>query len=310
MLRFSWLLLATCVQARGSVHYGPHNCVKLSRSSQGSCVMTPNCHGVSLADFEFSFVCDDKEGEVEHVFGEEGDSGFENGVAFDSGVKCQKCLAPQQARAAMQKRRNATEAATNATEAPAATNATAPTAGGVPLGTEGSAPEDAAFFGPDGCVGTYRSPAGTCVVQTRCKPASIKDYNFGLTCVDTEGASIRHLFGVNSFDPVETFDTLIGCNLCLGLSGDSLMDKEALTNQVAHLKSDMHEMKEAVEGIKSHLGIGATAASTAAPTAAPNTTGFLHATRSHKKTPHHSHKQHHKKAKVQRLAESEELDLD
>lgn len=308
MLRFSLLLVATCVQARGSAHYGPHKCVALSRSSQGSCVMTPNCKKESMADFQFSFVCESKEGEVEHVFGEEGDSGFENGVAFDSGVKCQKCLAPQKPRAALQKLQ--TKNTTNATEAPA-TNATATTEG-VPLGTEGTAPEDAAFFGPAGCVGTYRSPAGTCVVQTRCKPASIKDYNFGLTCVDAEGASVRHLFGVSSFDPVETFDTLIGCNLCLGLSGDSLMDKEALTNQVAHLKSDMHEMKEAVEGIKSHLGIGAAAASTAAPTAAAKSdaaadAGFLHTTtKQHKKKPHHSHK----KAKVQRLAESEDLDLD
>ena len=41
-------------------------------------------------------------------------------------------------------------------------------------------------------------------------------YNFGLTCVDSEGSTTRHLFGVNSFDPEETFDTLVRTQLDWG----------------------------------------------------------------------------------------------
>merc|ERR1719316_447578 len=127
------------------------------------------------------------------------------------------------------------------------------------------------------------------------------EYNFGLTCVDAEGSTTRHLFGVNSFDPEETFDTLVECKLCLGLDGDdAAKNVTALTKDVQALQGEMKEIQADVATIMKELDL-----KTTAPTEAP--ADFLHQKRHHKKKPashaarkaeirrHHSHKKakHH-----------------
>jgi len=71
---------------------------------------------------------------------------------------------------------------------------------------------------------------------------------------------VRHLFGKESFDPEETFDTLISCDKCLGLeetpSDGALSGRVfALSNEVKNLKvalanltDDIRELNATVSG--------------------------------------------------------------
>lgn len=187
-----------------------------------------------------------------------------------------------------------TEEATTeeATEAPKEDTTEAPT---TPEGHVELPPSHAAFYGPGGCVATFRSPDGTCVMQTRCAEQKTDDYEYGLTCVDDKGVSTRHLFGAGSFNAVETFDTLIKCDLCLGVdTGKATPEVKELADDVFALQNEMKVLKDDVDLIKDKLEGETTAApaeeaageeasgeedeTTAAPeeetTAAPS--GFLH----------------------------------
>jgi len=157
-------------------------------------------------------------------------------------------------------------------------------------------PSHAAFYGPGGCVATFRSPDGTCVMQTRCAEQKTDDYEYGLTCVDDKGVSTRHLFGAGSFNAVETFDTLIKCDLCLGVdTGKATPEVKELADDVFALQNEMKVLKDDVDLIKDKLEGETTAApeeasgeeasgeedeTTAAPEEAEETTaapsGFLH----------------------------------
>jgi len=282
--------------------YGPEHCVSLTRSAAGTCVIETDCAAPDIQNFTFDFICTDGVGtKVQHSFGE---GNFDPKENFDTGVTCAECE-PTEGGVLVETKSEEGEAKAAAPEA------------NVP-------PSDAAFYGPGGCVATYRSGAGTCVMQTRCTGKDTSEYNFGLTCVDSEGSTTRHLFGVNSFDPEETFDTLVECKLCLGLDGDdAAKNVTALTKDVAALQGEMKEIQADVATIMKELDLKTTApteeaaaeepaAEAEAPaeesggeeaaaeetggeeeaaaeeetTAAP--AGFLHAKRHHKKKPTHA----------------------
>lgn len=110
-----------------------------------------------------------------------------------------------------------------------------------PPGPDGGTSDEVVKYGPDGCVSTYRSPEGHCVVATKCAEADISDYEFGLVCVDKVGRPVRHLFGKGSFDPEEVFDTVIPCDQCLGL--EDIPDSLMLNNEVIGLSKEIKELK-------------------------------------------------------------------
>merc|ERR1719238_83080 len=283
--------------------YGPEHCVSLTRSAAGTCVIETDCAAPDIQNFTFDFICTDGVGtKVQHSFGE---GNFDPKENFDTGVTCAECE---------------------------------PTEGGVLVETkseEGEAnvpPSDAAFYGPGGCVATYRSGAGTCVMQTRCTGKDTTEYNFGLSCVDPEGSTTRHLFGVNSFDPEETFDTLVECKLCLGLDGDdALKNVTALAKDVTELQSQMKEIQGDVKTIMKELNLEKKAEEPAAEDAPADDApaedapaedapaddapadGFLHRKVSHHKKAKKAHKKHahvrrHRHAKPKRHVELEDDD--
>jgi len=116
-------------------------------------------------------------------------------------------------------------------------------------------PAKAAFYGPSACIATFKSPAGSCIVQTRCVNADITDFNIGVTCLDKSGDYIRYLYGRNSFEPEETFDTRVECELCLGVSEDPDMRQlkgvvpKQLVEDVNALKIEVRSLKEQVNEI-------------------------------------------------------------
>merc|ERR1719199_1574197 len=93
LVDISLLVLAQCAGALTSVgvSFGPHNCVRVSRSAAGSCVITTDCEGVDISQTEFAFDCHGQSmsGDVvRHSFGV---GGFEASEEFDTEVKCGRC---------------------------------------------------------------------------------------------------------------------------------------------------------------------------------------------------------------------------
>lgn len=233
------------------VNFGPQNCVSLSKTQQGTCMIQTNCDNIDTSQYDFSFVCltraGDQETQVKHEFGK---GGFDADEDYDTEVACDECLAEPRvvgtpdaiadAHAQLQQY--------SAAAAPAA---------------QSPPPQAAAFYGPEGCIAAYRSSQGTCVVQTRCTSQAanglLKEYNYGLTCVDSAGESTRHLFGKNSFDAEETFDTLVECQLCLGFDGAAPGNATStgLAGDVASLQEAVKGLQADVKEIKESLGIGA-----------------------------------------------------
>jgi len=105
------------------------------------------------------------------------------------------------------------------------------------------------YYGPDNCVSTYLGDKGTCIMETKCKGESIKDHELGLTCVEKDGKSARHLFGKNAFNPEETFDTLIDCEICLGLDVAKLDKPMSIKETIVSLKTEVDELKKSMEGV-------------------------------------------------------------
>merc|ERR1712139_550359 len=93
-----------------------------------------------------------------------------------------------------------------------------------------------------------------CMMKTDCKKQAddgkLKDYDFGLTCVAEDGKSVRHLFGTNSFDPEETFDTLIDCKLCIGLDVKAMDKKTSLASAVKSLSEEVKEFNASMTKIQ------------------------------------------------------------
>jgi hypothetical protein len=108
--------------------------------------------------------------------------------------------------------------------------------GTVPSGMPDSTP-GVEYYGPKDCVSTYRSTEGHCIIQTRCKDVDTAKHEFGVICVDKDKSPVRHYFGKNSFDPEETFDTLIKCEQCLGL--DEIPADISLNGNLAHMSNEI-----------------------------------------------------------------------
>jgi len=97
-------------------------------------------------------------------------------------------------------------------------------------------------YGPKDCVSTYKNGKGECVMQTKCAGVNIKDFEFGLLCVDKEGIPVHHNFGKGSFGTHEKFDTLIACDKCLAPKKEK--------KEVPAPKSPLSEAKALSAGIK------------------------------------------------------------
>jgi len=136
-----------------------------------------------------------------------------------------------------------------------------------PPGPDGGASDEVVKYGPDSCVSTYRSPEGHCVVATKCAEADISDYEFGLVCVDKVGRPVRHLFGKNSFDPEEVFDTVIPCDQCLGL--EDIPDSLMLNNEVIGLSKEIKDLKGMMGNITGSVARLNSEVFAPAPAAAP-----------------------------------------
>jgi len=231
-------LAAVSIDAAVVRGFGPANCVSLSRSSAGTCVLRTSCAGQDLSSFDISFECVDGAGRETHSMGR---GSFDEQEEYDTDIKCQECLAPQS---------KAPIAHTSVAKQPVATGVSLAAVSisrevgkvhGSPAKVE-EPPPKAEWYGPEECVGVWKDDkSGTCVMQTDCdKDTQTNVYEFGLICIK-DAEMTRHLFGMDSFAHKETFSTLIPCDECRAL--DEYMDGNkavnALTNMVKGMKDDM-----------------------------------------------------------------------
>lgn len=141
--------------------------------------------------------------------------------------------------------------------------------------------EEVAKYGPENCVKTYKTEERHCVVQTECKGIDITDVDFGVVCVDNIGKPVRHLFGKGSFDPEETFDTLILCDQCLGLTdvpADIMMNNEVLglSKEVKDLGGIMKNITASISTLNTEVFAPAPAPAPVAVAAAAPAAVALH----------------------------------
>merc|ERR1719159_1048457 len=103
-------------------------------------------------------------------------------------------------------------------------------------------------YGPGDCVSTWRDEkTGHCIVKTDCTGKDTTEYMFGLICEDDNGKT-RHLFGRDSFDAQETFDTLIPCKTCLKL--DNVTKATELEAENAELAQEVNALATEVGAVK------------------------------------------------------------
>jgi hypothetical protein len=231
--------------------FGPNSCVSVSRSNKGSCTISTNCGDNNISALEFAFVCYNPGTSVPHALHSFGIGGFEANEVFDSGVRCQRCSTVQNAFAGFDQ-----TSMNLARSLPL--GHTAPNGD---LGTlKEMKPQEAAFYGPKACISTFRSPAGTCIVQTRCQNADISIYDVGITCLDKSGDYTRYLFGKGNFEKEETFDTRIECEVCLGVGAETgeqqihgVLPKQ-LVEDVNTLKDEVLALKLEVRALQNGAG--------------------------------------------------------
>lgn len=211
-------------------HFGPSNCVSVSRSSRGTCVLQLDCDNSDISNFEFSFDCLLPSGEVqEHSFGE---GGFDVQEEYDTEVTCNMCAAPGRMPKASQE-----EAQARSHRSAAAAHAS--TQGGV------------VRYGPENCVSTWMSDRHHCMLGTQCQGVDTEDYDFGLVCVDSFGTPVRHMFGKGAFDAEESFDTLVQCRQCLGLT--DVPESVTLNSEVLDLAKNVQQLGGAMKSITNTL---------------------------------------------------------
>lgn len=234
--------------AQAPVAYGPGKCVNLARSNTGTCVISTDCETQNTDHFEFAFDCMAPGGQtvVLHSFGS---GGFDATEEFDTEVKCESCLAPSPE--ALSKPAPLPKAATAHLRRPAAKNQERPHNFAAKrvraVASQQAEPGPATVkYGPKECVSAWKNKVGRCVMQTKCeKEVDTKeweDYEFGLVCVDKAGMPVRHLFGKQSFDVEETFDTLIVCEQCLALT--DIPSNIAINGQVMTLAKEIKSLKD------------------------------------------------------------------
>jgi len=233
-------------------HFGPGRCVGLKRSVAGACVLRTRCKGHNISQTEFAFVCFDPSATMPHALHSFGRGGFALQESFDTKVHCKSCLSVDTAfRTGDSVVKNAL-AALPLGHLPSLNGAVKASASYSASELEQFKPKEAASFGPDFCISTFRAPAGTCLIRTRCAESDLSTFNVGVTCLDKSGGYTRYLFGKDTFKPEETFDTLISCDKCLGVAPESsvfalhgLMPRK-LVDDVSTLKSDVATLHEKV----------------------------------------------------------------
>jgi len=111
---------------------------------------------------------------------------------------------------------------------------------------------DIVQYGPENCIQTY-SKKGHCFIHTQCANVDLSNFNIGMVCEDKSGVLVRHLYGIDSFDAEEIFDTMLTCEHCLGL--ESMPGKPALNTQVQSLSKEIGAVEAMMRNLSANVGM-------------------------------------------------------
>jgi len=248
-----------------ATHFGPEGCIGLSKSNLGTCVIAVACGERNISQVDVAFVCLNRAAQPKRTQHSYGTGGFDAEEVFDSGVQCDSCSTVEFAQftdGALVHN----EVLTSGEEGAAAPSP-APSPGGeqhtgvdealLHNGSKANGSDRTAFFGPSACISTYLSPAGTCMIQTRCRGVDLSSFAVGVTCLDKTGDYTRYLFGKNGFDDEELFDTTLKCQACIGVGlGDQpsyqltgLVPK-TIVEDLGTLKTEISDLRKEVSLLK------------------------------------------------------------
>lgn len=120
-------------------------------------------------------------------------------------------------------------------------------------------PANPTKYGPGDCISTWRNDtSGTCIMQTSCSGQKTVDHMFGLICKTGKGNGtlVRHVFGRDSFEATETFDTLISCDECLsmGYVKEESIDR-SLAGAVKNLAGMVSQVKDGMKSLKEDVAV-------------------------------------------------------
>jgi hypothetical protein len=119
-------------------------------------------------------------------------------------------------------------------------------------------------FGPSNCIETWLVPdkeqstdgeGGYCYVSTQCENVQtevFKKYPIGVIASNKDGVPVRHLFGKNSFNAAEEFNTLIRATGCYGL--DETAEAVTMENEIKALSKVIYGVKQEVDTLQTQVG--------------------------------------------------------
>lgn len=234
------------------VRYGPKDCVSVTRSHNGTCMLGTNCQGQDTSKLEFAFDCQSSKGDVvRHSFGL---GGFDDVEEYDTEISCAKCKLPTAlnkveaqaskdgtgSRTLLSRNKPESKSSSSMVQAKRQTKqSTAATKAKVGVST----------FGPQACFSTWRNSDGHCVLQTRCRNVDISKYEVGFICVNSDAKPQKHMFGRSSFDAEETFDTLVPCAKCEGLETQGGTTPKQDDTEVALLEQEVEELSGGMKSL-------------------------------------------------------------
>lgn len=262
--------------AMGAEKFGPEHCVSVSRNAEtGTCVLETNCGKLNLDNVEFAFTCKRPGVTQKHSFGK---GGFDAAERFDTSVQCDVCGLPAEVTLSLKKASHheflkpmqvsddeADTTATNTTNTTATDTATTTTA---------TTTFATVSYGPQNCIETWLKPdsasgnananvtdgeAGVCYVRTKCSTIDttvFQEYPIGVIASDKDGVPVRHLFGANSFDKSEEFNTLIRATACYGM--DQTAEAITLENEIKALSRVVYGVKKDVAMLKGDVNASET----------------------------------------------------
>lgn len=244
-------------------NFGPGECIGVTRADHGTCKILTRCSDYNITRSAIAFVCYRAKESVRYALHSFDSSEFADEEDFDTGILCDDCMSVSVAFAEGGPIvRDALAAALRDGELPEsmvpAEMRAEQKAKQLPRVAAAPFPEDVpvAYFGPNSCITTFKSPDGTCMLQTRCRGRNITGFNVGLTCLDRAGGYSRYMFGPGSFDARETFDTRIKCQACLGVDRDpaarqmrGVLPKQ-LVEDVNALKDEVKRLRTLLLGLR------------------------------------------------------------
>lgn len=195
----------------GSSTFGPKGCAQVGVSGvTGTCIIETQCETAEdLVDTDFSFICSNGDSAELHSYG---NGGFAGQEVFDTGVKCEKCVARG----------------------------------------------EAAAYGPGGCLSTFQSSVGTCVVEARdCDPVGIEGQAVPFNCRFSTGEVQKYQLAAGALGASNAVDSRVRCAGCEAPTKKMRANEDSPylpgSTSLRTIMQDIEEVSKNAAGVRKYL---------------------------------------------------------